>query len=92
MLPLRHVLAGFSVELLGSPYYKGVPLPRIPSVRKPGMKSRIAEHSQNTHPLGHEVRILTRASQPLSPGGNTVDPLEQHNMHPRFGFREAGQY
>ena len=27
------------VELLGSPYYKGVPLSRIPSVRKPGMKS-----------------------------------------------------
>ena len=33
------------VELLGSPYYKGVPLPRIPSVHKLGMKSRVAQLS-----------------------------------------------
>ena len=63
------------VEILGSPYYKGVPLPRIPSVRK---IHRVAKY---VFPCG-----------PLSPRGNTVDPLEQHNMHPRFGFREAGQY
>ena len=36
-----------NIELLGSPYYKGVPLPRIPSVRKPGMKSRIAQRSEH---------------------------------------------
>jgi len=35
------------VELLGSPYYKGVPLPRIPSVHKLGMKSRIAQRSEH---------------------------------------------
>ena len=34
------------VELLGSPYYKGVPLPRIPSIRKLGTSSRIAQRSQ----------------------------------------------
>ena len=46
----------------------------------------------NTHPLGREVHIPTRANQPPSPGGNTVDPLEEHNMHPRFGLGESGQY
>ena len=35
------------VELLGSPYYKGVPLPRIPSVHKLGTKSRIAQRSEH---------------------------------------------
>ena len=35
-------------ELLGSPYYKEVPVSRILSVRKPGMKSRIAQ--QTVHP------------------------------------------
>ena len=37
----------YGVELLGSPYYKVVPLPRIPSVRKPGIKSRIAQRSKH---------------------------------------------
>ena len=36
------------VELLGSPYYKGVPLPRIPSIRKLGTNSRIAQRSEYT--------------------------------------------
>ena len=35
------------VELLGSPYYKGVPLPRIPSIRKLGTSSRLAQRSQH---------------------------------------------
>ena len=35
------------VELLGSPYYKGVPLPRIPSVHKLGTKSRIAQRPEH---------------------------------------------
>ena len=35
------------VELLGSLYYKGVPLPRIPSVHKLGMKSRITQRSEH---------------------------------------------
>ena len=34
-----------AVELLRSPYYKGVPLLRIPSVCKLGMKSRIAKQT-----------------------------------------------
>ena len=34
------------VELLGSPYYKGVPLPQIPSIRKLGTNSRIAQRSE----------------------------------------------
>ena len=36
-----------AVELLGSPYYKGVALPRIPSVHKLGTKSRIAQRSEH---------------------------------------------
>ena len=36
------------VEILGSPYYKGVPLPRIPSNRKLGKSSRIAQRSVYT--------------------------------------------
>ena len=36
------------VELLGSPYYKGVPIPRIPSVHKLGTKSRIAQRTEHT--------------------------------------------
>ena len=83
---------GGHVELLGSPYYKGVPLPRIPSVSKPGMKSPIAKQTEPAHPLDHEVCIPTRADQPLSPKSNTVDPLDQHNMRPRSGFRESGKY
>ena len=35
------------VELLGSPYYKGVPLPRIPSIHKLGTKSRIAQRTEH---------------------------------------------
>ena len=35
------------VELLGSPYYKGVPVPRIRSVHKLGTKSRIAQRSEH---------------------------------------------
>ena len=35
------------VELLGSPYYKGVPLPRIPRVYELGIKSRIAQRSEH---------------------------------------------
>ena len=35
------------VELLGSPYYKGVPLPRIPSIRKLGTSSRLAQRSHH---------------------------------------------
>ena len=37
-----------NVEILGSPYYKGVSLPRIPSVCKPGMKSRMRQYSKQT--------------------------------------------
>ena len=47
MADLCQVRIGISVELLGSPYYKGVPIPRIPSVRKLGMKSRIAQWSEH---------------------------------------------
>ena len=42
------------VELLGSPYYKGVPLPRIPSSRKQGMKSRIAQRTEYPSVGTHE--------------------------------------
>ena len=35
------------VELLGSPYYKGVPFPRIPSIHKLSTKSRIAQRTEN---------------------------------------------
>ena len=42
------------VELLGSPYYKGVPLSRIPSARKPGMKSHIAQQTEYPSVGTHE--------------------------------------
>ena len=51
------------VELLGSPYYKGVPLPRIPSTRKLGTSSCIAQRSVNTYvePPGQFRRAVRMA-------------------------------
>ena len=46
-LVLHAAASRAGVELLRSPNYKGVPLPRTPSVRKPGMKSRIAQRSEH---------------------------------------------
>ena len=60
-----------SVELLGSPCYKGVPLPRISSVRKLGMKSCIAQRSEHASvgPQG----MYSHAGQPIT------EPLRQYS-------------
>ena len=54
------------VELLGGPYYKGVPLPRIPSIHKLGMKSRIAQRSEHAsvRPRGTYSHTGQSANEP----------------------------
>ena len=81
------------VELLDNPYYKGVlPLPRIPSLRKPGRKSRILAQRTEHASVGPRGMPSHEHHPPLGPGGNAADPLEQYTMRPRFRFRETGQY
>ena len=41
--------------------------------------------------LSKAIRAQEGIPRPQS-GSPAVDPLEQHNMHPGFRFREAGQY
>merc|ERR1711966_243830 len=50
--PTASTLQPSFVELPGSPYYKRVPLPRIPSVHKLGTKSRIAQRSEHATVFG----------------------------------------
>ena len=64
-------VAGVPVELLGSPYYKGVPLPRIPSVHKLGTKSRIAQRTEHA--------TVGRRGTYSHAGQSTVKPRRQYS-------------
>ena len=70
----NHIASSPPVELLGSPYYKGVPLPipRIPSVRKLGMKSRIAQRTEHTSVGSRGMH--SHADQ------STTEPQRQYNI------------
>ena len=52
------------IEILGSQYYKGVPLPRIPSNCKLGKSSRIAQRSVHTTIQTHrQYNVFVRTAQ-----------------------------
>ena len=78
------------VELLGSPYYKGVTLPRIPSVHELGTKSRITQRTEHTTvgPRGtysHEGQSTTESRrQYCKPGG-----IAQHASNIRIPRNRA---
>ena len=72
------------VELLGSPYYKGVPLPRIPNVtREPGIRSRVTQRT--LHPsvgTRDQLRRSKQASQYVTVNRNSNRSryaTEKHN-------------
>ena len=59
------------VELLGSPYHKGVPLPRIPSVAYVGTKSRIAQRTEHA--------TVGRRGTYSHAGQSTLKPRRQYS-------------
>ena len=60
-----------SPRKLGSPYYKGIPLPRISSVRKLVMRSRIAQRSEH-------ASVWPRGTYSHA-GQSTTEPRRQYS-------------
>ena len=59
------------VEILDSPYYKGVPLPRIPNIRELGKSSRIAQRSEHAAVKPHGQYNKSVGRLDIGLGGKT---------------------